>query len=131
MRRASASRLALDHLSPLRGLCRQSLQTRRHIQQRASIVVRRLPDLPFGWILRLSIWPDHLINAVKVGVNLVLSDEPPLFLKRIEVLGCFLAIFLMHQQKGIESLELHPPFLALVFRLAECCPFFVKATHVG
>ena len=68
---------------------------------------------------------------MKLGVNLVLSDEPPLFLERVEVLGRFLAIFLMHQQKGIESLKLHPPFFALVFGLSECCAFLVKAAHVG
>ena len=132
MRRISVSALPLiARRLMLWGLPRQSLQARRHIQQRPPVVIRRLPDLSFRWILRLPVRSHHLVDAVKLGINLVLSDEPPLFLECVEVLGRFLAIFFMHQQKGIETFELHPPFFALVFGLSECCAVFVKAAHVG
>src|SRR5437667_9535962 len=107
MRRISVSALPLiDRRLMLWGLPRQSLQARRHIQQRPPVVIRRLPDLSFRWILRLPIRSHHLVDAVKLGINLVLSDEPPLLLERVDVLGRFLAIFLMYQQNEIEALQL-------------------------
>ena len=93
-------------------------------------MIRALPDASFDRDRWLAILANHGVHAVILGIELILLDKVPLQLEGVEVHIGLTSIALVHQEQGVQTLELHPPFFGFAFRLAYGGAILIKAAQM-
>lgn len=97
------------------------------VQKRAAVVICRLPDSPLALNRWLPIRADHLVQTMKLGIDLIFLDELPLLLESLKVQIALPSILFVHDQQCIQALDLYPPLLEFVFRSTDRRAFTVEA----
>src|SRR5258706_2632252 len=89
---------------------RQAPEGRRHVQQRAALMVPFRPPVALGAIGGWRAFSaDCAVPSAVFRVDLVSANEGPLLFKGGPITRRFLAEALVHEQQAVETFGLNPP----------------------